>query len=179
MAGEEKQKAGVVAIHSQVMKIKQEIEKIKHPSLDQQPEIRIRHVFLRDFSRQRSRSPLGLAHRPISVDIKFRRPTQSSGHCFHVIFVNGTYAVHHISVSSTSCRHMTTCPTNSHGHEIPALVVRRRRQHDLMNGPSRHGRETETHLNPGNRIQHAVQSDRDQPSMARTTEEGVLYFWQW
>lgn len=54
-----------VPVHSQVMKIKQEFEKIKHPSL-QQPEMR--RVLLREFSRQRSRSPLGLAaERPISV----------------------------------------------------------------------------------------------------------------
>ncbi|KAH7516283.1 hypothetical protein FEM48_Zijuj10G0118900 [Ziziphus jujuba var. spinosa] len=53
-----------VPVHSQVMKIKQEFEKIRHPSL-QQPEMR--RVLLRDFNRQRSRSPLGLAERPISV----------------------------------------------------------------------------------------------------------------
>ncbi|RVX12480.1 hypothetical protein CK203_011497 [Vitis vinifera] len=47
----------------QVMKIKQEMEKISHPSL-QQPEVR---RVLRDITRQRSRSPLGLADRPISV----------------------------------------------------------------------------------------------------------------
>lgn len=56
-----------VAIHSQVKKIKQEMEKIKHPSL-QQPEMR---PVLKEIStafRQRSRSPLGLAEkRPISV----------------------------------------------------------------------------------------------------------------
>ncbi|KAK8526184.1 hypothetical protein V6N13_017239 [Hibiscus sabdariffa] len=54
-----------VLIHSQVMKIKQEFEKIKHPSL-QQPDMR---RVLRDITRQRSRSPspLGLAERPISV----------------------------------------------------------------------------------------------------------------
>ncbi|XVE74647.1 hypothetical protein DITRI_Ditri12bG0034100 [Diplodiscus trichospermus] len=52
-----------VPIHSQVMKIKQEFEKIKHPSL-QQPEMR---RVLREINRQRSRSPLGLAERPISV----------------------------------------------------------------------------------------------------------------
>ncbi|RVW20070.1 hypothetical protein CK203_114277 [Vitis vinifera] len=45
------------------MKIKQEMEKISHPSL-QQPEVR---RVLRDITRQRSRSPLGLADRPISV----------------------------------------------------------------------------------------------------------------
>ncbi|KAE8667711.1 hypothetical protein F3Y22_tig00112383pilonHSYRG00431 [Hibiscus syriacus] len=54
-----------VPIHSQVMKIKQEFEKIKHPSL-QQPDMR---RVAREISRQRSRSrsPLGLAERPISV----------------------------------------------------------------------------------------------------------------
>ncbi|XWS34441.1 hypothetical protein CRYUN_Cryun21dG0038900 [Craigia yunnanensis] len=52
-----------VPIHSQVMKIKQEFEKIKHPSL-QQPDMR--RVF-REITRQRSQSPLGLAERPISV----------------------------------------------------------------------------------------------------------------
>ncbi|XWS69382.1 hypothetical protein CRYUN_Cryun04dG0174400 [Craigia yunnanensis] len=50
-------------IHSQVIKIKQEFEKIKHPSL-QQPDMR---RVLREISRHRSRSPLGLAERPISV----------------------------------------------------------------------------------------------------------------
>ena len=59
----EEEKYTSVPIHSQVMKIKQEIEKINHPSL-QQPEVR--RVF-RDITRQRSRSPLGLADRPISV----------------------------------------------------------------------------------------------------------------
>ncbi|MFQ6654920.1 hypothetical protein Gotur_025699 [Gossypium turneri] len=52
-----------VPIHSQVMKIKKEFEKIKHPSL-QQPDMR---RVLREITRQRSRSPLGLAERPISV----------------------------------------------------------------------------------------------------------------
>ncbi|XVE91952.1 hypothetical protein REPUB_Repub01dG0055600 [Reevesia pubescens] len=52
-----------VPIHSQVMKIKQEFEKIKHPSL-KQPDMR---RVLREIIRQRSRSPLGLAERPISV----------------------------------------------------------------------------------------------------------------
>ncbi|KAK9276933.1 hypothetical protein L1049_006471 [Liquidambar formosana] len=51
-------------IHSQVRKIKQEFEKIKHPSL-QQPEMR--RVLRDNNRRQRSRSPLGLAERPISV----------------------------------------------------------------------------------------------------------------
>ncbi|XP_028767148.1 uncharacterized protein LOC114724864 [Neltuma alba] len=55
-----------VAIHSQVMKIKQEIEKIKHPSLQH---VEIRPISLRDFTRQRqrSRSPLGLSNRAIPV----------------------------------------------------------------------------------------------------------------
>lgn len=52
-----------VPIHSQVQKIKQEFEKIRHPSL-QQPDMR---RVLREINRQRSRSPLGLAERPISV----------------------------------------------------------------------------------------------------------------
>ena len=52
-----------VPIHSQIMKIKQEFEKIKHPSLQQ---LGMRRV-LREINRQRSRSPLGLAERPISV----------------------------------------------------------------------------------------------------------------
>ncbi|XP_059655346.1 uncharacterized protein LOC132302479 [Cornus florida] len=54
-----------VAIHSQVRKIKQEMEKIKYPSLED-PEMR---PALREITRrqQRSRSPLGLADRPISV----------------------------------------------------------------------------------------------------------------
>ncbi|WRX13802.1 hypothetical protein QQP08_006289 [Theobroma cacao] len=52
-----------VPIHSQVMKIKQEFEKIKHPSLQQADMRRV----LREITLQRSRSPLGLAERPISV----------------------------------------------------------------------------------------------------------------
>lgn len=52
---------GVVIIHSQVRKIRQEMEKIKYPSL-QQPEITGKQQ-----QQQRSRSPLGLSHRPISV----------------------------------------------------------------------------------------------------------------
>ncbi|XP_052205762.1 uncharacterized protein LOC127810364 [Diospyros lotus] len=59
-----------VAIHSQVIKIKQEMEKIGHLAL-QQSEIRLA---LREITqqqqkrqRQRSRSPLGLGERPISV----------------------------------------------------------------------------------------------------------------
>ncbi|GMN38454.1 hypothetical protein TIFTF001_007682 [Ficus carica] len=49
---------GGLPIHSQVMKIKQEIEKIKHPSLQQQE---MRRVLLRATHDrpQRSRSPLG------------------------------------------------------------------------------------------------------------------------
>ncbi|XVF43568.1 hypothetical protein PTKIN_Ptkin02bG0050300 [Pterospermum kingtungense] len=55
-----------VPIHSQVIKIKQEFEKIKHPS-SQQPDMRrvLRQITTRQ--RSRSRSPLGLAKRPISV----------------------------------------------------------------------------------------------------------------
>ncbi|GMJ04475.1 hypothetical protein like AT1G67920 [Hibiscus trionum] len=52
-----------VPIHSQVMKIRREFEKSKHPSL-QQADMR---PVLREITRQRSRSPLGLAERPISV----------------------------------------------------------------------------------------------------------------
>ncbi|KAE8710305.1 hypothetical protein F3Y22_tig00110325pilonHSYRG00149 [Hibiscus syriacus] len=52
-----------VPIHSQVMKIKREFEKIKHPSLQQADMRRV----LREITRQRSRSPLGLVDRPISV----------------------------------------------------------------------------------------------------------------
>ncbi|KAG5532078.1 hypothetical protein RHGRI_026628 [Rhododendron griersonianum] len=58
-----------VAIHSQVRKIRQEMEKIKQPSLDQ-PEIRpVLHEITghRQILQQRSRSPLGLAERPILV----------------------------------------------------------------------------------------------------------------
>lgn len=55
---------GVVAIHSQVRKIKQELEITMHPALEL-PEMR---SVLREFSRQkRSRSPLGITNRPISV----------------------------------------------------------------------------------------------------------------
>ncbi|CAN4090470.1 unnamed protein product [Withania somnifera] len=61
---------GGVIVHSQVRKIRQEMEKIKHPSL-QQPEIPRKQLQLPDMTgkkqHQRSRSPLGLAHRPISV----------------------------------------------------------------------------------------------------------------
>ncbi|KAE8699025.1 Rubisco methyltransferase family protein isoform 1 [Hibiscus syriacus] len=52
-----------VPVHIQVMKIKKEFEKIKHPSL---LEADMRRV-LREITRQRSRSPLGLAETPISV----------------------------------------------------------------------------------------------------------------
>jgi hypothetical protein len=46
-----------VPVHSQVMKIKQEMEKIKHPSLQQ---AEMRRVLLRGFAgRERSPSPLG------------------------------------------------------------------------------------------------------------------------
>ncbi|XP_076944450.1 uncharacterized protein LOC143615100 [Bidens hawaiensis] len=57
---------GVVAVHSQVQKIKQELEKTMHPAGLDHPEIR---SVLREFSRQpkRSRSPLGITNRPISV----------------------------------------------------------------------------------------------------------------
>lgn len=53
-----------LAVHSQVIKIKQETEKIKHPSL----ELYMRRELLRgDVNRLRSRSPLGLAERAILV----------------------------------------------------------------------------------------------------------------
>nr|XP_043613185.1 uncharacterized protein LOC122585145 [Erigeron canadensis] len=57
---------GVVAIHSQVKKIKQELEKTMHPAALEHPEMT---SVLREFSRQpkRSRSPLGITNRPISV----------------------------------------------------------------------------------------------------------------
>ncbi|KVH97697.1 hypothetical protein Ccrd_000202 [Cynara cardunculus var. scolymus] len=57
---------GVVAIHSQVKKIKQELEKTKHPAGIEQSEIR---SVLREFSKsqKRCRSPLGISDRPISV----------------------------------------------------------------------------------------------------------------
>ncbi|XP_077236038.1 uncharacterized protein LOC143877721 [Tasmannia lanceolata] len=60
--GEERMDLGR-PIHSQVRKIKQEDEKIKDPS---PPQAKIRPVF-REITRQLSRSPLGLASRPISV----------------------------------------------------------------------------------------------------------------
>ncbi|XP_022882112.1 uncharacterized protein LOC111399104 [Olea europaea var. sylvestris] len=50
-----------IAIHSQVRKIKQEIEKINHPGLQQ---LEMRPEIMRQ---NRSRSPLGVAKRPISV----------------------------------------------------------------------------------------------------------------
>nr|GMD19762.1 Urease accessory protein like [Ipomoea batatas] len=62
---EESFSGGGVPVHSQVRKIRQEMEKIKHPSL-QQPEM-MRPVFRDITGRQRSRSPLGLAERPIAV----------------------------------------------------------------------------------------------------------------
>ncbi|KAI3453168.1 hypothetical protein Pfo_009831 [Paulownia fortunei] len=54
-----------VGIHSQVRKIKQEMEKINRLALQQQEA----RPVLREITRQhhRSRSPLGLAERPISV----------------------------------------------------------------------------------------------------------------
>ncbi|CAJ2676076.1 hypothetical protein L195_g044249 [Trifolium pratense] len=50
-----------LAVHSQVIKIKQEIEKIKHPSLE--TELYMRR--LKDVKRLQSRSPLGLSERTI------------------------------------------------------------------------------------------------------------------
>ncbi|KAM7484701.1 hypothetical protein LguiA_000710 [Lonicera macranthoides] len=62
--GKEEKYLGV-AIHSQVRKIRQEMEKINQPSVDQ-PEPR--QVVLRQITGQRrSRSPLGIVQRPISV----------------------------------------------------------------------------------------------------------------
>ncbi|KAL8258229.1 hypothetical protein R6Q59_030318 [Mikania micrantha] len=60
--------AGMVAIHSQVRKIKQEFEKTMHPAAIEQPEIR---SVIREFSRlqKRSRSPLGIINRPISIGV--------------------------------------------------------------------------------------------------------------
>ncbi|KAL5763153.1 hypothetical protein ACOSP7_019417 [Xanthoceras sorbifolium] len=52
-------------VHSQVMKIRREFEKVKHPSLQQPPEMR--RLLHEGINRQRSRSPLGLAERPIYV----------------------------------------------------------------------------------------------------------------
>lgn len=52
-------------IHSQVMKIKQEIEKLKQPSLQQGD---MRRLLLRNITRQRSRSPLGFSERTILVN---------------------------------------------------------------------------------------------------------------
>ncbi|RYR17789.1 hypothetical protein Ahy_B03g062466 isoform B [Arachis hypogaea] len=60
-----KEKEMGLGVHSQVIKIKKETEKIKHPSL--------RRVNSRDVNRLRSRSPLGLAHpaRPFLLDDDF------------------------------------------------------------------------------------------------------------
>ncbi|KAB5544868.1 hypothetical protein DKX38_012980 [Salix brachista] len=55
-------------IHSQVIKIRREFEKVKHPSLQQ---LEMRGVVKCRISRQRSRSTLGLAERPISMYISF------------------------------------------------------------------------------------------------------------
>lgn len=61
--GEGYNNVGVVVfpIHIQVMKIKQEFEKVKHPSLTLEQPAEMRRVLLREINRQRSRSPLGLA----------------------------------------------------------------------------------------------------------------------
>ncbi|PWA85672.1 hypothetical protein CTI12_AA148480 [Artemisia annua] len=55
-----------VAIHSQVKKIKQELEKTKHPAGIEKSEI---ISVLREFSKSQKRcpSPLGIGDRPISV----------------------------------------------------------------------------------------------------------------
>ncbi|KAI3744427.1 hypothetical protein L1987_57507 [Smallanthus sonchifolius] len=68
VAAEEEQYDGalnIVAIHNQVKKIKQELEKTKHPATIEQSEIK---SVLREFSKsqKRCRSPLGIAGRPIS-----------------------------------------------------------------------------------------------------------------
>ncbi|KAL6566328.1 hypothetical protein OROGR_001943 [Orobanche gracilis] len=55
-----------VGIHSQVRKIKQEIEKIDRLEL-QQPEVVPSMVRQINCRRVRSRSPLGLAERPIPI----------------------------------------------------------------------------------------------------------------
>ncbi|PSR91043.1 Cadherin-86C like [Actinidia chinensis var. chinensis] len=54
-----------VAVHSQVRKIRQEMEKIKHPTLEEREMRPTLHEITRQW--QRPRSPLGLAERPISV----------------------------------------------------------------------------------------------------------------
>nr|GEV52670.1 hypothetical protein [Tanacetum cinerariifolium] len=55
-----------VAIHNQVKKIKQELEKTNHPAGIKKSEI---ISILREFSKsqKRCRSPLGIADRPISI----------------------------------------------------------------------------------------------------------------
>ncbi|GJX35174.1 hypothetical protein Tco_0050110 [Tanacetum coccineum] len=55
-----------VAIHNQVKKIKQELEKTKHPAGIEKSEI---ISVLREFSKsqKRCRSPLGIADTPISI----------------------------------------------------------------------------------------------------------------
>ncbi|XP_062110193.1 uncharacterized protein LOC133822013 [Humulus lupulus] len=57
-----------IPIHSQVVKIKKEIEKIRHPSLQESDMRRI--LLLRNACtrlQQHTRSPLGLAERPLSL----------------------------------------------------------------------------------------------------------------
>ncbi|KAI3497814.1 hypothetical protein L1887_33367 [Cichorium endivia] len=56
----------LVAIHSQVKKIKGELERTKHPAVIEQSEFR---SVLRDFSKsqKRCRSPLGISDRSISI----------------------------------------------------------------------------------------------------------------
>ncbi|KAF5779509.1 hypothetical protein HanXRQr2_Chr12g0560281 [Helianthus annuus] len=55
-----------VAIHNQVKKIKQELEKTKHPASIEQSEIKsVLHEFSK--SQKRCRSPLGITDRLISV----------------------------------------------------------------------------------------------------------------
>ncbi|KAM6589194.1 hypothetical protein CsatA_011799 [Cannabis sativa] len=65
---EEEEEAAQIPIHSQVVKIKKEIEKIRQPSL-QEPEmkrVRLLRNACTKFQRH-TRSPLGLAERPISL----------------------------------------------------------------------------------------------------------------
>ncbi|KAL1365871.1 hypothetical protein HN51_013825 [Arachis hypogaea] len=56
-----KEKEMGLGVHSQVIKIKKETEKIKHPSLQHLQHMR-RVLNIREVNRLRSRSPLGLPH---------------------------------------------------------------------------------------------------------------------
>ncbi|CAH1419129.1 unnamed protein product [Lactuca virosa] len=59
--------SSLVSIHSQVRKIKRELEKMNHPTLIEQLEMR---SVLREFSKSQDhfRSPLGISDRPILID---------------------------------------------------------------------------------------------------------------